>query len=43
VQQLRGTRKVGGVFDAVAKARAIYEVKIDECCVLCFWLLAALL
>jgi hypothetical protein len=28
VQQLRGTRKGGGVFDAVAKARAIYEVVI---------------
>jgi hypothetical protein len=26
VQQLRGTRKVGAVFDAVAKARAIYGV-----------------
>jgi hypothetical protein len=26
VQQLRGTRKVGGVFEAVGKARAIYVV-----------------
>lgn len=41
VQQLRGTRKVGGVFDAVGKARAIYWVKIEEYCVVCFgyWLL----
>jgi len=27
VQQLRGTRKVGGVFEAVGKARAIYVVR----------------
>jgi hypothetical protein len=26
VQQPRGTRKGGGVFEAVVKARAIYEV-----------------
>jgi len=36
VQQLRGTRKGGGVFEAVEKARAIYGVKRDEWCVLRF-------
>jgi hypothetical protein len=34
VQQLRGTRKGGGVFEAAGKARAIYVVKRDEWCVL---------
>ena len=36
VQQLRGTRKGGGVFDASAEARAIYGVKRDEWCALRF-------
>ncbi len=42
VQQLRGTRKGGGVFDAAGKTRAIYVVKNEEWCVLRYWLLGSL-
>ncbi len=42
VQQLRGTRKGGGVFDAAGKTRAIYVVKNEEWCVLRYWLLGCM-
>jgi len=38
VQQLRGTRKDGGVFEAAGKTRAIYVVKNEEYCVLGYYL-----
>ena len=45
MQQLRGTRKVGGVFEALGKASAIYGVRNVEmlCTLFCLLVVSLLL
>lgn len=45
MQQLRGTRKVGGVFEALGKASAIYGVRNVEmlCTLFCLLVVGLLL